>query len=372
MRAPLYASSEFPNANPDLHAGRIDPYVFPDVEDAFGDGDVLVVDDLPELASSETEIEIVGQAPEAPRDSMIRLVAAVASHDDAEPIDDAGDDFDLATFSSLTLPTLPPIAPDLFAIVAEADVEQIVDRAPLSVEIVAASAIEESAVIAIEACVEATVVADPIPAVEVVAESAPDVVIAEAVVAEEPVVAESIAEERTPEPVIVPSAPRDEIAIAWKIDATSETANDVAEEATVAADEAVTDPFVHLVRAICSAAKSVGADAPETAMVELLSGRPVPSALFGMTGASLVAAGIAVGGAGESLVLAPKTEAPAREWAKIVRDEGGDFEACGGKTLDEFAAEIAAAIAGDRSKLEPMRRALRADGVAAYGIVVAA
>jgi large subunit ribosomal protein L32 len=71
-------------------------------------------------------------------------------------------------------------------------------------------------------------------------------------------------------------------------------------------------------------------------------------------------------------ILAPKTEAPAREWAKIVRDEGGDFEACGGKTLDEFAAEIAAAIAGDRSKLEPMRRALRADGVAAYGIVVAA
>lgn len=360
MRAPLYASSEFPNANPDLHAGRIDPSIFPDVEDAFGDGEVTVVDELPELASSEAEIELVGQPPEAPRDSMVRLVAAIAtpSSDDLESGDE-GDDLDIATFSSLTLPTLPPIAPDLFAIVAEADVESIID--------VPVANVTAEIELAAETTVEAS---DAAPtAIETETETMAEAPVAETT-DEEPAIAsapESVPAEAPVAAIVSEVAPREAIAFAWTSEETS--ANDAA---AATDDDAVTDPFVHLVRAICEATRSVGHDAPEGALVELLSGRPVPSALFGIIGASLVAAGVAQGGDGESLVLAAKTAAPAREWAKIVRDEGGDFEACGGKTLDEFAAEIAAAIIGDRSKLEPLRRALRSHGVAAYGIVVAA
>jgi hypothetical protein len=273
MRAPLYAASEFPNANPDLHAGRIDPELFPDIEDAFGDGDVEVVDDLPALASTEAEIELVGSEPETPRESMIRLVAAAAEtqeeHADAS-------EYDVEQFSSLEIPTLPPIDPALFEGVAESDVDGHVVEAEVEVQ--------------------------------------------------------------------------------------GQVAVDVAEPIEARSDDA----FGRLIESIVRVSEvNVAVDV----IIELFSGRPVPATLVGDCAGGLEGAGLVVRDDTQAIVLADGTKRAAKEWALIVRDEGGDFEACGGKTLDEFAAEIAAALTGDRSKFDTLRRSLRARGVAAYGLV---
>lgn len=294
MRAPLYASSEFPNANPDLHAGRIDPALWPDVDDAFGDGEVDVVEELPALTASEAEIEVVGEERETPRESMIRLVSAANEHGHADQDEHEDEPFDFAAFSSLTMPTLPPLDPALLASVEESDV----DREPLF----------------------ATVL-------EMVA----------------PIVAEAIS---APAPVadaevhVEPSEPIEP-----------------------------TDAFSRLVETICDVASSAGVSVSAMAMVELLSGRPVPPVLLGAASGTLVAGGIAEDSEGSALVAGSKIKRAAAEWARIVRDEGGDLEACGGKTLDEFSADIACAIVGDRSKFDTLRRALRGRGIAAYGFV---
>lgn len=319
MRAPLYASSEFPNANPDLHAGRIDPALWPDVDDAFGDGEVDVVEELPALAASEAEIEVVGEERETPRESMIRLVSALsvhADHDDLEEDEDERESFDLEAFSSLTLPTLPPLDPALLASLEESE-ESDIDREPMLAPVVLASVIE----------MFAPIIADEIgaPAPSPVAEDEPVRMLAEQV--------EQVQQVQQAEPC-----------------------------------EPV-DAFSRLIETICEVASSAGVSVSAMAMVELLSGRPVPPVLLGAASGTLVAGGIADDSEGSALVAGSKIKLAAAEWARIVRDEGGDLEACGGKTLDEFSADIACAIVGDRSKFDALRRALRGRGIAAYGFV---
>ena len=323
---PLYASSEFPNANQDLHAGRIDPDVWPaDVDDVFGDGDVLVVEELPALTATETEIEVVGEERETARESMIRLVSALRSHDDAQETDSEDEDeetFDLAAFSSLTLPTLPPLDP---ALLASVDEEADVDREPL--------------LTLVKAPEPETMVAEPVVAEPVVAE----LVMTEPVVGEQTVIAAPVIAEPVVAEVIEPVVSSEQV-------------------------EQV-DAFGQLVETICNVACDAGVSVSAMAMMELLSGRPVPPVLLGAASGTLVVGGVAEESVGNVLVVASKIKGAAVEWARIVRDEGGNLEACGGKTLDEFSADVACAIVGDRSKFDTLRRALRSRGIAAYGLV---
>ncbi len=312
MRAPLYASSEFPNANPDLHAGRIDPALWPDVDDAFGDGEVDVVEELPALTASEADIEVVGEKRETPRESMIRLVSALSVHDDHDEHDEQQDSFDLEAFSSLTLPTLPPLDPALLASVEESDI----DREPILAPATFA------------------------PRLDLVA----------------PIVAEAISAPSPPALAEMQVAPVERV----------EQVPQVPVPDYVGQGEPV-DAFSRLIETICDVASSAGVSVSAMAMVELLSGRPVPPVLLGAASGTLVAGGIAEDSEGSALVAGSKIKLAAAEWARIVRDEGGDLEACGGKTLDEFSADIACAIVGDRSKFDALRRALRGRGIAAYG-----
>ena len=55
-----------------------------------------------------------------------------------------------------------------------------------------------------------------------------------------------------------------------------------------------------------------------------------------------------------------------------MRGDLDDVEACGGRMLDEWVAEIVAAIQGQPSKAPELRRALRARGVCAFGLERAA
>lgn len=312
MRAPLYASAEFPNANPDLHAGFIDPVLFPDVEDPFGDGEAAIVDDLPELLATEAEIEIVGDAPHSPRDSMIRLIAAVSE----DGCDVPEESIDLA-FTSLEIPRLPPLSISLTEGVSESDLDATMP------ECGAAPIAEGHA-------------------------DAPLVVTAE-------VDAKANADAGA-------AAPRDTMVVPAFV--SGAVGSPPLESSVVLVEESrATDAFARLVETIVDIA---GTQAGAPALLALMSGHGVAASEFGGADA-LVAAGLAVRPDATSVALEAKTKAAAREWMLIVRDEGGDLEACGGKTLDEFCAGIAAALSGDASRAETMRRSLRSRGVAAYG-----
>jgi hypothetical protein len=59
-------------------------------------------------------------------------------------------------------------------------------------------------------------------------------------------------------------------------------------------------------------------------------------------------------------------------WRAVLRGDLDDVEACGGRMLDEWVAEIVAAIQGQPAKAPELRRALRARGVCAFGLIRAA
>ncbi len=357
MRAPLYASAEFPNANPDLHAGFIDPVLFPDVEDPFGDGEAAVVDDLPELLATEAEIEIVGDAPHSPRDSMIRLIAAVCE----DGCDVPEESIDLA-FTSLEIPRLPPLSISLTEGVSESDLDaapRCADPAPAPVVLESAATATDSrnlgdgddTLIAIADAPERIAPTMPECGAAPIAEGhadAPLVVTAE-------VDAKANADAGA-------AAPRDTMVVPAFV--SGAVGSPPPESSVVLIEESrATDAFARLVETIVDIA---GTHAGATALLALMSGHGVAASEFGGTEA-LVAAGLAVRPDATSVALEAKTKAAAREWMLIVRDEGGDLEACGGKTLDEFCAGIAAALSGDASRAETMRRSLRSRGVAAYG-----
>jgi hypothetical protein len=56
-------------------------------------------------------------------------------------------------------------------------------------------------------------------------------------------------------------------------------------------------------------------------------------------------------------------------WRGILRGESEDFGACGGATLDEWAADVVARALGNPARAEGIRRELRRRGVAAFGLV---
>jgi hypothetical protein len=62
----------------------------------------------------------------------------------------------------------------------------------------------------------------------------------------------------------------------------------------------------------------------------------------------------------------------ASEWRNIINGDGGDLANCGGRTLDEWSADLISRLLGAPAKLDSIRRALRQHGVAAFGYVESA
>lgn len=59
-------------------------------------------------------------------------------------------------------------------------------------------------------------------------------------------------------------------------------------------------------------------------------------------------------------------------WKKLLDFECDDISACGGQTLDEFAATLAATALGAPERHPELRKSLRAIGIAAFGLLDAA
>lgn len=60
-------------------------------------------------------------------------------------------------------------------------------------------------------------------------------------------------------------------------------------------------------------------------------------------------------------------------WRDVLSGSSGNLAACGASTLDEWAASLLAALLGrPATRSDELKRALRAQGVAAFGMRVAA
>lgn len=59
-------------------------------------------------------------------------------------------------------------------------------------------------------------------------------------------------------------------------------------------------------------------------------------------------------------------------WRDVLSGSSNDFGACGSSTLDEWAAALLAALLGPASRADELKRALRSEGVAAFGMREAA
>ena len=127
------------------------------------------------------------------------------------------------------------------------------------------------------------------------------------------------------------------------------------------------DPFVlELLPAVRDVA---GAKASEA--IQLFELGEVPA--DGMARAALVAVGaVEPGIAGAPARTSQAFRAAMTGWRAVLRGDLDDVEACGGRMLDEWVAEIVAAIHGQPTKAPELRRALRARGVCAFGLVRAA
>lgn len=102
-----------------------------------------------------------------------------------------------------------------------------------------------------------------------------------------------------------------------------------------------------------------------TFAIELLEAEIVPE------DAAVRAALRAFGIAGEA-GLTPAFRTAVTGWRAVLRGDLDDVSACGGRMLDEWAAEVVAAVRGEPERVAELRRGLRARGVCAFGLVRAA
>lgn len=75
---------------------------------------------------------------------------------------------------------------------------------------------------------------------------------------------------------------------------------------------------------------------------------------------------------GSLLQTTPEFRAVAEGWGAVLRGTSDDLAACGSSTLDGWGAELLAALLGDLSRSNDLRRELRKKGVAAFGMLVRA
>ena len=144
-------------------------------------------------------------------------------------------------------------------------------------------------------------------------------------------------------------------------------------EAVAEPDEGdATDTFATLVQALGDVALASGATRAAAVIGELIDhGHVSVSLLSEAATRTLVARGWASAASG-TLTLSSATQSTLAAWRSVLRGESADFEACGDSTLDAWCAELLAAVSGTPERAGELRRALRAQGVAAFGLIAQA
>jgi hypothetical protein len=130
----------------------------------------------------------------------------------------------------------------------------------------------------------------------------------------------------------------------------------------------VEDGFLRFVAALVEIAECEGAAAPAAALPALLALEPVPVEAIGAPAArALLGAGFCVEVDG-ALRASERLASLVHAWSGVLR-RTGDFSACGAVTLNEWAAELLAALLADSQRAATMQYQLRRRGVAAFGLV---
>jgi hypothetical protein len=166
----------------------------------------------------------------------------------------------------------------------------------------------------------------------------------------------------------VPAEPEDDIADVLQSAPFAPAQAELGEVIELGADgvpedglEPVDDPFTaDLLPAIAELSGARAALA-----IELLEAEIVPDDAG--VRAALRAFGIAGDGG-----LTPAFRTAVTGWRAVLRGDLDDVSACGGRMLDEWAAEVVAAVRGEPERVGELRRGLRARGVCAFGLVRAA
>jgi hypothetical protein len=134
-------------------------------------------------------------------------------------------------------------------------------------------------------------------------------------------------------------------------------------------EKAIAEGFAVLVRAMSRVATAAGVAVEEACIFDLFVVGKTPVAnLPAAAVAGLVEAGYADVSEG-TLFTRDAMLKTAAAWRAILRDEAADFAVCGSRMLDEWAADVVARIVGTPQRTEALRRELRAQGVAAFGLL---
>ncbi len=135
--------------------------------------------------------------------------------------------------------------------------------------------------------------------------------------------------------------------------------------------EATEGPFARLTAAISRVAMGRGATRAGAAAIALLTtGRLGPESLSPSLLDTLVRRNILVAGTGH---VTPDFAAATRAWRAVLEGTDADLSACGNTLLDAWAAELLSAVTGgSASDASELRRELRREGVAAFGLLAVA
>ncbi len=127
------------------------------------------------------------------------------------------------------------------------------------------------------------------------------------------------------------------------------------------------DPFATLVSALVGVALDAGATRAAAVIPDLLCHGTLDASSF----AADVRASLDIARVTREAVPSEEFLGAAGAWRAILRGESSDFSACGPKTLDEWATALLRAFGVGGGKTD-LRLALRARGVAAFGMLTAA
>lgn len=128
------------------------------------------------------------------------------------------------------------------------------------------------------------------------------------------------------------------------------------------------DAFTALVQALVAVALADGATRAAAALPVLLEhGRLEMDALDGPALDALEAGGM-IAQSGEGPRVSERFASLTAAWRDVLRG-AGDFSACGTSTLNEYAAELLAAVLGAPKRAPALQAELRRHGVAAFGML---
>jgi hypothetical protein len=132
------------------------------------------------------------------------------------------------------------------------------------------------------------------------------------------------------------------------------------------------DPFATFVCTLVEVASEAGCEKAAAILPALLDeGRVVAGVLSVTVTDALLSNGLLVS-TPAGLVGGESFRQTAAAWRAVLRGDSEDFSACGTRMLDEWAADLVAALVAAPSKSERLRRELRMRGIAAFGLVLAA